>query len=977
MTYSNFRYHRSVSADSRLQTMKNHDGKKKKNEKKRPVNKLQNLRTPTKVSKGDVSFEKEMKFSVPPQDPEKWYSSVPPDPQEFTPCPNDILTKLQNEARQMLDSEANGFNIRASKNSEQSWMRSIMAKGTGKDKIAAFTLMVQEKPLYNMSALQSLIGLVKPGKKECLACIDTLVELFISDLLPPETKLKRFTQRPLSMLEELSSGNPAGRRRRLILWFFEDQLKDVYREFIDSLRTIAAEAVEANKEKAVKAMAALLEAHPEQEAVLLSNIVNKMGDPSKKVASKAMHSLTQVLAKHPNMKGVIMDEVEKLLFRPNIGQKARYYSICFLSQIMFKKSDAQLAANLIKIYFSFFKACVKLGDIDSRMLSVLLSGVNRAYPYAREAMDSIAEQLETLYKVVHMAPFHVSLQGLSLLFMVADYKNNVSDRFYSVLYRKLLDPALCQTSHAPMFLNLTFQALKKDESVSRVRVFIKRLLQVCCHMPVPMICATLYMISQLIHKRSALSALTLEPSVKKEQNEIKIETNATLSAAFLDDDSGDEHYEDVPLEQGEDSRTKNKTTTSIESKAESKEEKPSAWVHKKEGSKRPTSDTFDPLQRNPLYANGDLCSFSELCLLSQHFHPTVALFASQILNSELVTYSGDPLKDFTLIRFLERFSFKNPKKQSEIQSNSLFAKRKNYSTSGLKGMSVTSSAYLKQEEGKVPVDEKFLFRFLQKRRIVAEEREQSQKDDDDSDVESVGSDEFEEMLDDLMKKKGLKKDIDDDFEEDLDFANEYSKSISAKKSKKTKVDEDDDGMDGSSDEMNESDDELNSENMSNDDENEDLDGDEELEGEENLEGDEDMPSDEDFDFDNLDDDAEDIDFDDEEEEEDSLERSTNQGKAKGKKSNSKDLDNDVFASAEEFSELLEAAGAAREGSSRAVSNKDKASLKQLNWEAERDRWVKGYKNFTKGGKGSGNGSKGKSFGVKKPSMKSKTKKRRF
>lgn len=49
--------------------------------------------------------------------------------------------------------------------------------------------------------------------------------------------------------------------------------------------------------------------------LLLSNLVNKMGDPSKKIASKSMHCLTQVLMKHPNMKGVIMDEVEKLLFR--------------------------------------------------------------------------------------------------------------------------------------------------------------------------------------------------------------------------------------------------------------------------------------------------------------------------------------------------------------------------------------------------------------------------------------------------------------------------------------------------------------------------------------------------------------------------------------------------------------------------------------------------------------------------------------
>lgn len=67
------------------------------------------------------------------------------------------------------------------------------------------------------------------------------------------------------------------------------------------------------------------------------------------------------------------------------------------------------------------------------MLSALLSGVKRAYPFAREAMDGIIEQLETLYKVVHMAPFHVALQGLSLLFQVADYKNFVSDRYLPLI----------------------------------------------------------------------------------------------------------------------------------------------------------------------------------------------------------------------------------------------------------------------------------------------------------------------------------------------------------------------------------------------------------------------------------------------------------------------------------------------------------------------------------------------------------------
>ena len=52
------------------------------------------------------------------------------------------------------------------------------------------------------------------------------------------------------------------------------------------------------------------------------------------------------------------------------------------------------------------------------------------------------------------------------------------------------------------------------------------------------------------------------------------------------------------------------------------------------------------------------------------------------------------------------------------------------------------------------------------------------------------------------------------------------------------------------------------------------------------------------------------------------------------------------------------------------------ALKQLNWEAERDRWVKGYNKFAKGGKKSGGHKKGtsKPMGVKKSSFKGKRKK---
>lgn len=51
-------------------------------------------------------------------------------------------------------------------------------------------------------------------------------------------------------------------------------------------------------------------------------------------------------------------------------------------------------------------------------------------------------------------------------------------RFYSTLYKKLLDPKLATSSHQALFLSLVFKALKKDGDIHRVRVFFKRLFQV-------------------------------------------------------------------------------------------------------------------------------------------------------------------------------------------------------------------------------------------------------------------------------------------------------------------------------------------------------------------------------------------------------------------------------------------------------------------------------------------------------------------
>lgn len=74
----------------------------------------------------------------------------------------------------------------------------------------------------------------------------------------------------------------------------------------------------------------------------------------------------------------------------------------------------------------------------------------------------------------------------NIFFKVLDSSDSVSDRFYGVLYRKLLDPDLSSSSRQASVLNLVYRALKKDVAVVRVKAFVKRLLQVCSFSLTPM-----------------------------------------------------------------------------------------------------------------------------------------------------------------------------------------------------------------------------------------------------------------------------------------------------------------------------------------------------------------------------------------------------------------------------------------------------------------------------------------------------------
>ncbi|KAG0410280.1 hypothetical protein HPB47_012597 [Ixodes persulcatus] len=684
-----------------------------------------------------------------------------------------------------------------SRSSEMRWVQTVISKGVLADKVAAHTLLIQESPVHNTASLDALLAMVTPkGKKECVMAIDALRDLFLSDLLRPDEKLKAFSQRPL---EDVNASDIVG-ARKLLLWHFEDTLKQKYASFLQSLETVSFDQVEKLKMRAVTCMFHMLTYNPEREQLLLQRLVNKLGDRAHSVSSRVAHLLSQLTNHHPLIKPSVVAEVERLIYRPNVAAKAQYYALCFLSQLLLSDDEGPLARKLVSLYFDFFKRCVQKAQADSRTLRVLLTGVNRAFPYARagapEGTGVPDDQLDLMFRLVHLMDFNIATQTLMLLFQVMDAKSSLSDRFYGALYRKSLDPALEHSTQQTLFLNLLYRALKRDEEDRRVKAFLKRVLQACLYQTPHLACGMLVLVSEVLKIRPKLLETRSFDTTARDAPP----TNGIAGDA--DDDSEDEHYEDAPDDSDDDESSAPKP---VSKEAPAATAPKSSWVHTVSASTSRSSEGkpraprgYEPLARNPLYCGAEHSAAWELRHLSQHHHPTVALFASRVLSGRPVAYPGDPLQDFTLSRFLDRFVYRNPKKvappdeykEKDLAGN-VFGKRRQYVPTGARKMHVLSREYMGQDVSRIPPEEQYLYRYFQQTGGLKEKKKKKKdEEEDESEAESVASDDVEAVLN--LCEPGV--------DGELDFAGDFVAAKGKKKRMKSGDGSDESDDDGDLDE---------------------------------------------------------------------------------------------------------------------------------------------------------------------------------
>lgn len=576
--------------------------------------------------------------------------------------------------------------------------------GTSSDKVSAFTCLVEDNPIANMRALDSLLGMVtsKVGKRYAFTGFDALKELFLMRLLP-DRKLKSLIQRPLDILPETKDGYSL-----LLFWHWEDCLKQRYEKFVMSLEDAVKDMLPNLKDKAMKTVFILLKSKSEQERRLLATLVNKLGDPERRAASSAAYLLTCLLSAHPNMKMVVIDEVDSFLFRPHVGLRAKYQAVNFLSQILLthKGDGPKIAKRLVDVYIALFKVLMSSGDakgdksskyrkknvengkiegenskvkdsksngdnevgaktgseleMDSRILSALLTGVNRALPFvsSSEVDDIVEVQTPILFRLVHAENFNVGVQALMLLFQISTKNQIASDRFYRALYAKLLSPAAVTSSKPELFLGLLVKAMKNDVMLKRVSAFSKRLLQVALQRPPQYACGCLFILSEVLKAKPPLWAIVLQNESVDDGDEhfediVEAPEDSSIASTVLDKHSdklaanekynidavdGSDSVKHVKLVEGDETNEKNASSEALKLHA-----------------------LYDPRHREPSYCNADRVSWWELTVLASHVHPSVSTMARTLLSGNNIVYSGDPLTDLSLPAFLDKFMEKKPK----------------------------------------------------------------------------------------------------------------------------------------------------------------------------------------------------------------------------------------------------------------------------------------------------------------------------
>ncbi|CDR96069.1 hypothetical protein, conserved [Babesia bigemina] len=385
--------------------------------------------------------------------------------------------------------------------------------------------------LCSMERMHALFMEVLPGRK--LRYIDQL-----------DASRQRYLQHHLLTWEKggaatWDSLEPLARVVLHVLCF-EDFLKGAYAAFIQLVTDQLDGGPPFVQRKMLHYVLEMLAKKPEQEGLLLDILVGRLFSNDLKLSAMASAKLTSLLECHGGMKDIVVRRVGSMLLG-SIGKvhttfashndaaatkkkkkrrskalpselipilRSIHRGVLFLTEIHFTRKDTKATSEALKCYMCVLSFIFKpsTGDKRSRLLPTyeydefsriircISSGLERCISLVRHregsfdifdygsgegdaSRESMEKSIASLFRAARK-PISCST-NIGLLSLIAQIQRS-EDRFYNLLYERILDIRMYAAVNRRALLTLAANCMSNDKDTCRVAAFVKRLLQVCC-----------------------------------------------------------------------------------------------------------------------------------------------------------------------------------------------------------------------------------------------------------------------------------------------------------------------------------------------------------------------------------------------------------------------------------------------------------------------------------------------------------------
>lgn len=406
-----------------------------------------------------------------------WYTIIPEDKTASTTTTSSPVTlsvqtveKLRKEGASVMEGEIAQFKREQNlSKADADWFKTVLKSGTVTDRCSALTLAIQASPLHSLEHLKSLAEMTKSkSRHEALLALDAMRDLFTAaegKILPPHRKLRYVHQQPGADRLE----NAEFRRKCALIWYWEEAVKTVYLEMIRVLEIIAQDPIGHSRQRACRILFELLRANPhEQDSNIMSLLANKLGDSERILASRIPYYFTELVNAHPKvLTAGAIEHMRTIIDRSGVTDRTRYYALCFLIQIRLTRSTPAITASLLQIYLGLFTKyilnnleavkgqgkkdakrrlqkrirhkqkkrgeaveAVEVPEEHARLAKALLTGINRAFPFASGAGSELKTLLlgfaEPLLKMCSpTVAFPTTVQALNLLLTLAPFEESL------------------------------------------------------------------------------------------------------------------------------------------------------------------------------------------------------------------------------------------------------------------------------------------------------------------------------------------------------------------------------------------------------------------------------------------------------------------------------------------------------------------------------------------------------------------------